>query len=265
MSTRTWTALVAALSLTAPLAPAASALPAGSADHYAGSQIRKHEGTSARADGPPAYTPGSVPGMDVSSHQGDVDWQRPWDDGARFAYVKATEGTTYKNPNFHQQYDGAHAVGMIRGAYHFALPDRSGGAEQADFFVDNGGWWNADGRTLPGAADLEYNPYGDTCYGLDQNAMGAWVKAFSDRVAERTSRFPTIYTSTSWWDRCVGTSVSFGATNPLWVAHYTDVLGDLPNGWDYETIWQWQAAGLFPGDQNLFNGTHDQLTRIAAG
>ncbi|CCH35466.1 lysozyme [Actinosynnema sp. NPDC047251] len=260
---RTLTAQLGAVVITLVIAPAAHALPEGAADHYAGSQIAKHEGTTrSRAARLPD---GRVPGMDVSSHQGDVDWRRAWGDGARFAYVKATEGTGYRNPHFSQQYDGSYQVGMIRGAYHFALPDRSAGWEQADFFVNNGGGWSADGKTLPGALDMEYNPYGDTCYGMSQDSMGAWVKGFSDRVRERTGRYPTIYTSTNWWNRCVGWTATFGSTNPLWVAHYADQLGALPNGWDYETIWQWQAAGLFPGDQNLFNGNYDQLLQIALG
>ncbi|MBB5954555.1 GH25 family lysozyme M1 (1,4-beta-N-acetylmuramidase) [Saccharothrix tamanrassetensis] len=266
---RTWTARLGAVAITLALAPAAHAvpdrvLPEGSAEHYAGSQIAKHEGRGRSGASRPRQN-GAVPGMDVSSHQGDVDWDRAWADGARFAYVKATEGTGYRNPNFGQQYDGSYRVGMVRGAYHFALPDRSDGAAQADFFADNGAGWSPDGKTLPGAVDLEYNPYGDTCYGLSQEAMGGWVKAFSDRLVQRTGRHPTIYTSTSWWNLCVGKTVTFGATNPLWVAHYNDQLGPLPNGWDRHAIWQWQAAGLFPGDQNLFNGDSEQLRGVALG
>ncbi|MBW4715690.1 lysozyme [Saccharothrix obliqua] len=260
---RTWTAWLGAVAITLVVAPVAHALPEGSSDHYAGSQIAKHEGWSRTTAAP--RTGASVPGMDVSSHQGDVDWGRSWHDGARFAYVKATEGTGYRNPYFAQQYNGSYQVGMIRGAYHFALPDRSDGRAQADFFVDNGGGWSRDGRTLPGAVDMEYNPYGDTCYGLDQAAMGGWVRAFSDRVLERTGRYPTIYTSTSWWNRCVGGAAEFGRTNPLWVAHYAEQLGPLPHGWGHQTIWQWQAAGLFPGDQNLFNGDPEQLRQVALG
>ncbi|CAM5565128.1 hypothetical protein SANTM175S_00242 [Streptomyces antimycoticus] len=54
-----------------------------------------------------------------------VDWAALWDDNVRFAYVKATESTTYENPSFAAQYNGSFQQGMIRGAYHFALPDRS--------------------------------------------------------------------------------------------------------------------------------------------
>jgi GH25 family lysozyme M1 (1,4-beta-N-acetylmuramidase) len=264
---RTWTARlgVATIAASTMITYPAHAVPLseGSAEHYAGSQIAKFEGSSrtARSEAPV----GEVPGMDVSSHQGDVDWPKSWADGARFTYVKATEGTGYKNPKFGQQYNGSFDVGMIRGAYHFALPDRSDGATQAEFFVANGGAWSPDGRTLPGAMDMEYNPYGDACYGMDQAAMTKWVQDFSNHVVGRTGRYPAIYTSTSWWNRCVGGSVHFGRTNPLWVAHYTEVLGTLPVGWDFQTIWQWDAAGLFPGDQNLFNGTYEQLVQVALG
>src|SRR6266511_817611 len=86
--------------------------------------------------------------------------------GIRFAYVKATEGTSYQNPYFAQQYVGSYNAGMVRGSYHFALPDASSGAAQADYFADHGGGWSADNQTLPGSLDIEWNPYGATCYGL---------------------------------------------------------------------------------------------------
>ena len=41
---------------------------------------------------------GHTLGMDVSGHQGSVDWAAAWNAGARFAYTKATEGTGYTNP-----------------------------------------------------------------------------------------------------------------------------------------------------------------------
>ncbi|MGI8723284.1 MAG: GH25 family lysozyme [Geodermatophilaceae bacterium] len=41
---------------------------------------------------------------------------------------------------------GSYNVGMIRGAYHFARPDRSSGATQANYFASNGGGWSADGE-----------------------------------------------------------------------------------------------------------------------
>ncbi|MEV6227349.1 lysozyme [Saccharopolyspora shandongensis] len=209
------------------------------------------------------YLPaGAVSGMDVSGHQGDVDWPRAWADGARFAYVKATEGTGFRNARFGQQYDGSHDVGMIRGSYHFGLPDRSAGRDQANFFVDNGGGWRHDGRTLPGALDIEYNPYGEACYGLDPAAMSRWIADFSNTYHARTGRFPVIYTTTNWWNRCTASNPDFAPNNPLWVARYGTDLGALPAGWDYQTIWQHNDKGTFPGGQDTFNGNNKQLKRF---
>ncbi|MBP2335423.1 lysozyme [Saccharothrix coeruleofusca] len=242
---------------------AAQPPPEGSDDHYAGSQIAKHEGAEPVN---PARVHADVPtvdGIDVSSHQGVVDWPGWWQRGKRFAYVKATEGTGYRNGEFARQYDGAYQVGMVRGAYHFALPDRSDGATQANFFADNGGGWSRDGRTLPGVLDVEYNPYGvDTCYGLSAHAMVAWIRAFSDTYHARTGRWPVIYTSTQWWDHCTGRAGDFSGTNPLWVARYATVVGPLPHRWSFHTIWQFTSS---PIDQNKFNGGWDRLVALANG
>jgi lysozyme len=228
-------------------------------DHEMGSQIREHEGgePNPEQDVSPRAT---VAGIDVSGHQRNVDWQHWWNNGQRFAFVKATEGTGYANPYFAQQYNGSYNVGMIRGAYHFALPDRSSGAAQANYFVDHGGGWSRDGKTLPGALDMEYNPYGNTCYGKSPSQMTAWVKDFSDTYHSRTGRWPVIYTSTSWWGSCV--DGDFSSTNPLWVARYASSVGALPFKWGFHTIWQHSSS---PIDQNSFNGRYDQLQALANG
>lgn len=202
-------------------------------------------------------------GMDVSGWQGNVDWASAWRNGARFAYVKATESTSYRNPYFAQQYNGSYQVGMTHGAYHFALPDRSSGTAQARFFVSNGGRWSADGRTLPPALDIEYNPYGSMCYGLTPAAMVSWIRAFSNEVWVRAGRPPAIYTNYDWWSRCTGNSTAFRSTNPLWIARWSSSPGVLPGGWMRWRIWQTASAGTFPGDQNGFEGSTAALRLFA--
>ncbi|AEW96491.1 MULTISPECIES: lysozyme [Streptomycetaceae] len=262
--------LVAAVTLFAAvlaLPGTASAAGHGHVTHpqldWAGSTVRAHEGGGHGEPVVPATT--QTPGMDVSAYQGDVDWSTAWNNGARFAYVKATESTTYTNPYFAQQYNGSYNVGMIRGAYHFATPDTSGGATQADYFVGHGGGWSADGRTLPPALDIEYNPYGATCYGLSQSAMVGWIAAFSDEVHARTGRYPVIYTTTDWWTSCTGNYGGFASANPLWIARYSTGPGTLPAGWGYQTFWQYADSGTLPGDQDYFNGAYDRLQALATG
>lgn len=230
---------------------------------FAGSTVAAHEGREHRRRPRPRRHPD--PGLDVASYQGNVNWSSVAGNGARFAYVKATEGTTYTNPYFAQQYNGSYNAGLIRGAYHFALPDRSSGSAQATWFVNHGGGWSRDGKTLPPALDIEYNPYGATCYGLGQSAMVSWIRSFSDTVHSRTGRYPTIYTTANWWATCTGNNAGFGATNPLWVARYASSVGTLPAGWSYQTFWQYADSGTFPGDQNLFNGAYDRLQALANG
>ncbi|WP_051468400.1 lysozyme [Actinomadura oligospora] len=242
----------------APAAPAPAKAANGPDQHWLGSQIAKREHFK-HVPAAPSLAATQTPGLDVSGWQGNVNWSSVAANGAKFAYVKATESTTYTNPYFTQQYNGSYNVGLIRGSYHFATPNTSSGATQADYFVNHGGGWSADGRTLPGMLDMEWNPYGASCYGLTQAGMVSWILSFSDRYKARTGRYPAIYTSTSWWSQCTGNRGAFASTNPLVIANYNGTPGTMPYNWAYQTIWQWADSGTFPGDQDYFNG---DLTRL---
>jgi GH25 family lysozyme M1 (1,4-beta-N-acetylmuramidase) len=207
--------------------------------------------------------PAGTQGQDVSSYQGSVNWQAQWNAGSRFAYIKATEGTYYTNASFAQQYNGSYNVGMIRGAYHFARPDTTSGATQADYFVNHGGGWSKDGRTLPGALDIEYNPYGAECYGLSQASMRSWITSFSNEYHARTTRWPVLYTTTDWWNTCIGNYNAWAANSPLWIARYASTVGTLPPGYSVYSFWQWSSAATLAGDSDVWNGTLDRLKVMA--
>ncbi len=235
-----------------------------------GSTIRAHE----RLADPPALAPrsrmsvtatGQPLGMDVSSFQGNVDWQTAAAGGAQFAYIKATESTGYINPYLYSQFTGAYAAGIIRGSYHFALPDQSSGADQAAYFTTHGGQWSGDGKTLPPMLDMEYNPYGPTCYGMSASQLTSWIADFNNAVHATTGRYPVIYTTTDWWTACTGNTPAFAATSPLFIARYASSPGVMPAGWGYQTIWQYSDVGIFPGDADVFNGSLAQLRSFAVG
>ncbi|MFC5956240.1 lysozyme [Streptomyces pratens] len=234
--------------------------PRGSA--RMGMGVAAHDGVGR---GTPIGRATRTEGVDVSSHQGDVAWPTLWSSGVKWAYVKATEGTYYNNPFYTQQYNGSYSTGMIRGAYHFATPDSASGAAQADYFVDRGGAWSPDGRTLPGVLDIEWNPSGDACYGKSQSAMVSWIRDFLDRYRARTGRDAVICTATSWWQQCTGNHAGFSTTNPLWVARYAAAVGELPAGWASYTMWQYTSTGPVVGDHDLFNGTVDGVRALALG
>ncbi|MBL1065123.1 lysozyme [Streptomyces sp. 7-21] len=241
-------------------------LPISPGEAYMGVTVPYYEETSdpLTVTRPPQGSPrATVEGVDVSSWQGNVDWPALWDSGVRWAYVKATEGTSYKNPYFTQQYNGSYDIGMIRGAYHFALPNSSSGIAQADYFADNGGGWSRDGKTLPGVLDIEYNPYGSACYGLSDAEMVDWIDDFLTRYYERTGRWAVIYTTDDWWAECTGNYSGFANHHPLWIAEYASSPGTLPAGWSYYTFWQYTSSGPIVGDHNLFNGASDRLQALA--
>ncbi len=51
-------------------------------------------------------------------------------------------------------------------------------------------------------------------------AMVNWIKAFSDDMHARTSKYPMIYTTFAGWNTRTGNSSAFAATNPFWIASY---------------------------------------------
>nr|WP_063817822.1 GH25 family lysozyme [Herbidospora sakaeratensis] len=217
----------------------------------------------AQAAAPSGYP---VTGIDVSHWQGNVNWPNVASAGARFAYMKATEGTYYLDDTFAANYAGAKANGLYAGAYHFARPDQSGGRAQADYFLDRARYV-ADGRTLPPMLDIEWPWNGSgspsPCYGLSPAQMVTWIGDFVDRVRERTGRPTMIYTNTNWWNPCTGGTTRFGG-NPLFIANYGSAPTPLPSGWSKWTLWQYADAGSLPGDQNVFNGSLSQLAALAA-
>ncbi|PNE32298.1 lysozyme [Streptomyces eurocidicus] len=268
--------LLTALTLLVALPGTAAAIdgdhsrPAHPERDWMGSTVLAHEGErdpAARGPSLPdaALAGSSVSGVDVSSHNGNVSWSRLRNSGVRFAYAKATEGTGYTNPYFAQQYNGSYDAGMIRGAYHFALPGSSSGGAQADYFVRHGGGWTDDGWTLPGVLDMEYNPYGSTCYGLSTGRMIDWIEDFLDAYRDHTDRDAVIYTSTTWWKKCTGNYGGFGRYNPLWLPRYGSSSGELPNGWGFYTFWQHTDKGPTVGDHDRFNGSYNRLESLAYG
>jgi uncharacterized protein with LGFP repeats/GH25 family lysozyme M1 (1,4-beta-N-acetylmuramidase) len=229
-----------------------------------------------------SWQPGwGVAGIDISAYQATysggqwvdtLDWAGQWNQGVRFAYVKASEGNYYTNQAFGQQYTNAANTGMIRGAYHFAIPNWSSGADQANYFVQNGGGWSSDGITMPPVLDIEYNPYagqtingiymGDTCYSMAGSAMVNWIADFSNTMLSLTGRRPVIYSTADWWSRCTSNYGGFG-NNPLWIAAYNQSGPPLPAGWPTFSIWQYSSTGPFAGDSNAWNGDYTSLQRFA--
>lgn len=243
-----------------PTRPARLSGVTASGGGYAGWALGQRPTTRAAAT---ATTPSGVPGIDVASYQGNVNWSDWYAKGVRWTYIKATEGTSYTNPSFSQQYTGSYNAKMTHGAYHFARPDSGTGAAQARYFVAHGGGWSADGRTLPGALDIEDNYSGARCYGNTAAQNVAWVQSFLTTYKSLTGRDAVIYTNIPFWKDCLGNTTAFSATNPFWLAYWSSSRpSSYPGGWTYDTFWQYSGSGT---DQDVFNGTAARLKVLATG
>ncbi|WP_346895183.1 GH25 family lysozyme [uncultured Roseibium sp.] len=72
-------------------------------------------------------------GIDVSHHQGEINWQQVAGDDVAFAYIKASEGGDFRDTAFETNYRGATGVGLPWGAYHFFSLCKTGAAQAANF------------------------------------------------------------------------------------------------------------------------------------
>lgn len=99
----------------------------------------------------PRLLPGESYGIDVSHHQGMIDWAQVAAEDISFAYIKATEGGDHVDPRFAENWAGAGGAGLERGAYHFFTLCTSGDAQARNFLSVV----PADAQALPPAVDLE--------------------------------------------------------------------------------------------------------------
>lgn len=177
----------------------------------------------------PKPDPGRRRGVDVSHHQGQIDWRRVADDGISFAYLKATEGITFSDPRFADNWADARAAGLRVGGYHYyslcSPPE-----PQADHFVSTLEAVGADRRSLPPVVDLELIGNCDPPPARDDMLAGA--RAFIGRVESATGREVVVHFHP---DFEAAYSLVAELDRRLWVRR----MGDRPPPGNW---WMWQRS-----------------------
>lgn len=191
-----------------------------------------------------------VRGIDVSHHQGAIDWVRVADDlHGGFAFIKASEGATFQDPNFKKNWQAAGAAKLPHGAYHFFTLCRSG-AEQAQNFLKQ-----LDGQRgdLPPAVDLEFG--GNCAARPAPDDLAREIAAFGAELSKTDDRLPLFYLTPEFYSAYF---VTPGATFPnhrLWIRSVFGEPAQSPcTEW---TIWQFAENGRVSGiagpvDLNVF-------------
>ncbi len=207
-------------------------------------------------------------GIDVSHHQGKVNWEAVAEAGIVFAFAKATEGVGLVDPQFAANWSGMKSAQLFRGAFHFFRPAKPAVA-QAEKFVQ--AVKNLAAGDLPPVLDLE-----EARTRAGQDEWDAIPKAdrlpralrWLEAVEQRLGRRPIVYTRRGFLPKLGGAGTL--AFYPLWIAHYTTARKPIvPAGWNDWTFWQFSEKGKVAGvatgvDRDKFSGSLNEL-RILSG
>ena len=203
-----------------------------------------------------------IHGIDVSHHQGKINWQKLKDQGmidkfpVRFVMIKATEGASRIDPNFKENFFQARENGFTRGAYHF-YSIYSSVEKQAEFFIKNVKLEKGD---LPPVLDVEHKPKNQT----DEEFVVS-IRKWLDIVENHYGVKPIIYTYYKFKTRYLNDSVF--DDYPYWIAHYYVDKVEYEGAWKF---WQHTDAGRLPGikgrvDFNIYNGSYYDLRKLTIG
>lgn len=172
-------------------------------------------------------------GVDVSAHNGDLDFAAMKADGIDFAYIKATEGTDFIDRSYVANVAGARRAGMPAGAYHFFRFDTDGEMQALNFL------WALRGRdfALPPAIDVEEwgNPDGHATALIVER-----LRRMIDVLGEHGYR-PVLYTNKDGYYRFVRGNFD---DYPLWICSFSDPPLDRRARF---TLWQYTHRGRVGG------------------
>lgn len=206
---------------------------------------------------PEGYT---VYGIDVSHHQGVINWELLCNRGAvngqplAFVFIKATEGSDIVDAQFKRNFSEAGKYGIMRGAYHFYRTTTSA-KMQAEHFIRNVELLPGD---LPPVLDVETHPQDISAEDFRQGIL-EWLA----RVEQHYGVRPILYTYHSFHQQYMNDPVF--NLYPYWIAHYYVDSVRYQGAW---TFWQNSDSGEMPGikekvDLNVFNGTYEEMQLLA--
>ena len=197
-------------------------------------------------------------GIDVSRHQGAIEWDKVSETQSSevpldFVFIKATEGGDFKDENFDKNFQSAKEKNMIRGVYHYYIP-YTPAKKQANFFIDNVDLQLGD---LPPVLDVEVKPKNMTSEALQDS-----VKIWLDVIEKHYKVKPILYTSYKFKSKHLS-QIHFDQY-PYWIAHYYVSSVRYEGDWMF---WQYTDVGIIPGikelvDLNVFNGTKEELLHL---
>lgn len=200
----------------------------------------------------------SIHGIDVSRHQGEIDWKAVSEMNIRgikidFVFIKATEGKDYKDRFFQYNWQRVKEQKLRRGAYHFYQPNTNSN-HQAKLFINQVTLESGD---LPPVLDIEQT--GKYSIQNLREGLRNWLLI----VEKEYGMKPIIYTNQNFYrDYLKGHFTQY----TFWIARYGNEIPRYPSS-DRWFFWQHSDQGLVNGiagkvDFNVFNGNEDALRKL---
>ena len=198
-----------------------------------------------------------VRGVDVSSYQGDIDWTILSQQGISFAFIKATEGSSFVDKHFQTNFNNALKTNLRVGAYHFFSFDSSG-ETQANNFISHVP--KIEG-VLPPVVDFEF--YGDKENNPPkQDYIHRELNILLNKLESHYGVKPIIYATEKSYTLYLAGHYE---TYDIWIRDVLTTPAPLKNQtW---TFWQYTNREHLDGyngteyyiDMNVFNGTIDEF------
>lgn len=191
---------------------------------------------------PPSLENYPIQGIDISHHQGSIDWKRlAAQRNVRFAIMKATEGGDHRDRLFVENWQAAKDAGIVRGAYHFFTFCRPG-REQAQNLLAT---VPVELGTLPIAIDLEFTGNCGKVPTLEE--LSAEISAFVTELKGSYSGKPIFYLNQEFFDQYLKGNEARFPDHYLWLRSIAKEPGRKDCGrW---SIWQFADNGAVDGIQ----------------
>lgn len=192
-------------------------------------------------------------GIDVSHHNGKIDWARVKRSGVDFAFIKATEGSDWEDIRFPNNWTEAKKEGLYRGAYHFFSTTSSGEAQALNFIQRV----PAEKGALPPVIDIEFARSKSK---MSDEEFHRELEVMRKALESRYGVEPIIYTTREFYESYLeGRKIE-----NLWARE----IRSRPTGWCSDwTFWQYSNRGRVPGikgrvDLNVYRRSIDHLKRM---
>ena len=190
-------------------------------------------------------------GIDVSDWQGYINYSEVKNSGIQIVYIKASQGTSIKDPYFDINYENAKANGLKVGFYHFLEATNTEEAKQeANFFASV-----ISGKEPDCKLAMDYEQFNGS--GVEE--INNISKVFLENVKMLTQKEVIIYSDLSNAKNTFGTEL---ANNyQLWLAYYGNYNGlyNVNSNWNYWIGVQYEDRGYINGINGYVD--RDKFTR----